>query len=95
MDVQIERSTLAGVITLTLGGILLGVSIMIVDELFTIMSTMNSTVGGTTYYWPIIIPHLMTTNAASIWTAWEVAFSMIILSVILMLIGGVVIAITR
>ena len=62
---------------------------MVVDELFTIMSLMNWTVGQTIYYWPVTIPYLMSSNAASVWTAWEVAFGIIIIAVLFMMIGVV------
>lgn len=89
MNVEVERSTLAGLITLTLGGIGLGVSLMIEDEIFAEWNTQ-----GGIYYWPWSW-WWAGTNALSDWTSWEIAFSMIILSVILLLVGGVVIAINR
>ncbi len=89
MNIEVERSTLAGLITLTLGGIGLGVSLMIEDEIFAEWNTQ-----GGIYYWPWSW-WFAGTNALPDWTSWEIAFSMIILSVILLLIGGVVIAINR
>ncbi len=79
---------------LVISAALFGIGLMIVDELFTIMSEMNSTVDGTTYHWPITIPYLMTTNAASIWTAWEVAFVWIIGSVVGLIVFSLLLLVT-
>lgn len=91
MRIEVEARKIAPMVTLTIGGVLLGIGLMVVDELFTIMALQGTSTNTTMYFWPIVIPYIMSTNAVSVWTAWEVAFVWIIFSVVLVLISSLAI----